>query len=370
MSRFAVAPLLAAVVAALTTWLLIAGWLRFGSRSALLDSPHKRQAMHDLPVPRVGGLAMCLSCVLVLCGGVFAQAMPLGNTLAAALGIALALTLLSAFDDAKSLPVLPRLLLHLIAAIAAVILLLQTAAQSIEIPSVAFRWLMDPLGMSIVVIGIVWLANLFNFMDGSNGLLGGCAAVGFAALALTANTAGTVPGLCLTAAAIAGALVGFLPHNLPVARVFMGDAGAVPLGFLAAITGLYGNLKGVWSWWYPFAVFAPLIVDATYTLIKRTLAGKPPWQAHREHCYHRLIRQLGWTHAQVAGLYAGLCLIGAAFVAPAVRSTKNGTTALAIGIFTVITYALLLILLEKRLQIKRLQTRPLDQEKNLTDRQQ
>src|SRR5207253_2182443 len=109
---------------------------------------------------------------------------------------------------------------------------------------------------------VAWMTNLFNFMDGADGLAGGMAVIGFGALAVAAHATGATV-VALAAAAIASANIGFLAHNFPPARVFLGDAGSIPLGFLAAaLIGLasgdevqLGILLG-WSAVYPALLFA------------------------------------------------------------------------------------------------------------------
>ena len=98
---------------------------------------------------------------------------------------------------------------------------------------------------------------------------------------------------------IAAAAAAFLVFNFHPARIFLGDAGAVPLGFLAAALGLIGWLQGDWTWWFPVLVFAPFIVDASVTLARRLLRRERVWRAHREHYYQKLVR-LGWGHRRTA----------------------------------------------------------------------
>jgi UDP-N-acetylmuramyl pentapeptide phosphotransferase/UDP-N-acetylglucosamine-1-phosphate transferase len=98
---------------------------------------------------------------------------------------------------------------------------------------------------------------------------------------------------------IGGAALGFLYFNSHPAKVFMGDAGSIPLGFLAAAMGLWGWRLGHWPLWFPALVFSPFIADATVTLCKRALRREKVWQAHREHYYQRLV-QIGWGHRNVA----------------------------------------------------------------------
>lgn len=114
----------------------------------------------------------------------------------------------------------------------------------------------------------------------------------------------------MTCMAIAGAAIGFLACNFPPARVFMGDAGSVPLGFLAGAFGLAGWRAGIWPLWFPLLVFSPFIFDATVTLGRRLSRGERVWQAHRDHAYQRLILA-GWSHRRLA-LTAWLLMVASA----------------------------------------------------------
>ncbi|HYN54929.1 MAG TPA: hypothetical protein VES38_09510, partial [Methylotenera sp.] len=91
----------------------------------------------------------------------------------------------------------------------------------------------------------------------------------------------------------------FLLFNFHPAKIFMGDSGSIPLGFLAGSIGVYGYFQSLWPVWFPVLVFSPFIIDATVTLIKRLLAGEKVWQAHRSHYYQRLV-QMGWGHRTTA----------------------------------------------------------------------
>jgi UDP-N-acetylmuramyl pentapeptide phosphotransferase/UDP-N-acetylglucosamine-1-phosphate transferase len=158
------------------------------------------------------------------------------------------------------------------------------------------------------------MTNLYNFMDGANGLAGGMAVIGFGALSAAAWL-GDAPGLAAFCAAIAAAALAFLRFNFPSARLFMGDAGSIPLGFFAATLGISGAMRGAWPWLFPLLVFSPFIVDASVTLARRALRGEKIWQAHRSHYYQRVVL-LGATHRQLAlGAYALMLVMAAlAFV--------------------------------------------------------
>lgn len=161
----------------------------------------------------------------------------------------------------------------------------------------------------LAVVPLVWMSNLYNFMDGSDGLAGGMAVSGFGAYALAAWLSGDV-AMSLLNASIATAALGFLCFNFPPARMFMGDVGSVPLGFVAGALGYQGWLQGLWPWWFPLLVFSPFAVDATLTLLRRASRGERVWQAHREHYYQRLVR-MGWGHRKTALAEYGLMLVTA-----------------------------------------------------------
>jgi UDP-N-acetylmuramyl pentapeptide phosphotransferase/UDP-N-acetylglucosamine-1-phosphate transferase len=194
-------------------------------------------------------------------------------------------------DDRRSLPIAVRLGAHLVAAVA------------IAFTSVPGPW---PVAIGAAVV-IAWMTNLYNFMDGADGLAGGMGVFGFATLAVGAASGNDVP-LAWTCACIASACAGFLLHNFPPARVFLGDAGSIPLGFLAGALGVIGAARHAWPPWFPVIAFAPFIVDATMTLARRALRGEKFWRAHRTHAYQRLVLA-GWTHRRLAlSAYAVMAL--------------------------------------------------------------
>jgi UDP-N-acetylmuramyl pentapeptide phosphotransferase/UDP-N-acetylglucosamine-1-phosphate transferase len=127
----------------------------------------------------------------------------------------------------------------------------------------------------------------------------------------SAATISTHPDFPLAAAsvAIAGAALGFLLFNFNPARIFLGDAGSIPLGFLAGALGYWGWFRGVWPFWFPGMAFLPFIADASVTLLKRLARGEKFWQAHREHYYQRMIRT-GLSHAKTAWIWYSLMATG------------------------------------------------------------
>lgn len=234
-----------------------------------VDRPNER-SLHAHPIPRIGGLALFPGAVL----GCLATGLATGDFVLL-LGLAGALFFLSIFDDWRSLPVTLRLGAHLLAA-----------------ALFAFGVMGASPSVLAAALAVAWMTNLFNFMDGANGLAGGMAAVGFAVIGL----ASCEPALAF---ALVGAALGFLVFNFDPARVFLGDAGSVPLGFLAGGLGLLGAIEGQWPAWFPLLVFSPFVVDATVTLLRRAARREKFWIAHREHYYQRLIR-MGWSHRRLA----------------------------------------------------------------------
>lgn len=265
-------PLASLAVTLLALLLLLKGRLA----KFALDQPNQR-SLHTVSVPRTGGLA-------ILCGIAAGWAMSFQAQLIPFAAFAGLLAVVSFFDDLFGLPVAWRFLAHIAAAAGLT------------------AWLLWPgagyVAMLLVVLCIVWMINLYNFMDGSDGLAGGMACFGFAAYGIAAWLAGNA-WLAMANGSIVGAAAAFLLFNFHPAKVFMGDAGSIPLGFLAAAFGVLGWDLGYWPLWFPAAVFSPFIVDATVTLLKRLLRGEKVWHAHREHYYQRLV-QSGCGHRRTA----------------------------------------------------------------------
>lgn len=184
------------------------------------------------------------------------------------------------------------------------------------------------LGVSLVIAS-VWMINLFNFMDGADGLAGGMAVIGFAAYAVAAWLHGDA-ALATACLAIAASALAFLSFNFPPARIFMGDVGSIPTGFLVAAIGLLGWDRGVWSGWFPAVVFSPFVLDASATLVRRIIRGEKVWQAHRSHYYQRQVL-MGWTHRQLA-LAEYLLMVASASVALLALDLEGREAAVLIGI--------------------------------------
>jgi UDP-N-acetylmuramyl pentapeptide phosphotransferase/UDP-N-acetylglucosamine-1-phosphate transferase len=195
-------------------------------------------------------------------------------------------------------------------------------------------------------LAVTWMLNLYNFMDGSDGMAGGMALIGFSCYGATAwvsgNEAFAIANFCIAAAAAA-----FLLFNFHPARIFMGDAGSIPLGFLAAALGMTGWMNGCWPMWFPVLVFSPFIVDASVTLIKRGLRGEKVWRAHREHYYQRLVRSgLGHRNTALIGyILMSASALSALWAARQHTSVQFGMVAAWIAV-----YLIMLPLCDRRLR--------------------
>jgi UDP-N-acetylmuramyl pentapeptide phosphotransferase/UDP-N-acetylglucosamine-1-phosphate transferase len=305
---------LAVVAAFLVCWLTLA-WLLRRRHVLPMDHPNAR-SLHATPTPRIGGLGI-MAGVAVAGAGLADTAL-----LPAVLG-AFALAALSLLDDVRGLSVRVRFLAHFLAAAGCLFALGLTG------------W-----GLLAGTLAVVWMTNLYNFMDGANGLAGGMAVIGFSALSVAAWL-GDAPGLAAFCAAIAAAALAFLRFNFPSARLFMGDAGSIPLGFLAATLGISGAMRGAWPWLFPLLVFSPFIVDASVTLVRRALRGERIWQAHRSHYYQRVVL-LGATHRQLAlGVYALMLTMAAlAFVLLLLPQYAMGMLILSASMYLLIFLAI------------------------------
>lgn len=265
----------------LTTFVLLLWLLKAGMAKFAMDHPNDR-SLHAAPVPRVGGLALML-------GAMVGLSWQWESYWIIALCVVL-LMLVSLMDDIFGLSVKWRFLVHGMA-----------TAWFIAVV-MGGHW--GFVGMAMLFVAMVWMINLYNFMDGSDGLAGGMTLIGFGFYGVVASLHGN-DALSIVSLSIAASSLAFLLFNFHPAKVFMGDSGSIPLGFLAVALGIIGWREGVWPAWFPGMIFSPFILDASVTLLKRLVRGEKVWQAHREHYYQRLV-QMGLGHRSTALLEYGL----------------------------------------------------------------
>lgn len=277
-----------AVAVALGT-LAVTALARFAPR--LPHATPSGRSLHAGAIPRAGGCAIWAGFLPVALW--LPPAFP-GGGLIGWLPAFIAVLAVSALDDLRDVRPPVRLAVHLCAAAWCAWRLWRDTDASVPLNSSA---LVAILAMTLT---IAWSANLYNFMDGSDGLAATMTMIGFGAYGIAGSLSGEAGAAFL---ALAAATLPFLAVNRPPATMFMGDVGAVPLGFLAATFGLAGAMTGVWPAWFPVLVFLPFIADASVTLARRAARGARLADAHREHYYQRLHR-MGAGHAGTLGAYS------------------------------------------------------------------
>ena len=274
--------LIALIITPLLSWLLCGVYLRVARRWQILDRPNERSS-HQLPTPHGAGLPLFLALAL----GVFA-AIALGVSWLAdyyvLLGIAACLVIVGVFDDLRGLSVQLRFAVYGLGCVLAVFCLLDPLQTGDT---------MVLAGAALAVVALLWMLNLYNFMDGIDGYAASQCVLACCGAALLAWGTGPSPDYSLFCLLLAAVHVGFLFWNWPPARLFMGDAGSIPTGFLLGALALLGEAQGylpLACWLIMLGVF---ITDASATLLWRIVTGQPFTQPHRLHAYQRLSRRLG-----------------------------------------------------------------------------
>lgn len=306
---------------------------RYRGPWALLDLPNDR-SLHAAATPRSGGLGIVAGVVIGWLIAGFAGVLPHATLVYLA---CLLVAGVSFADDIRRLAPLTRLVVQLVAAWLLVFPAAYVPA-SLALPGVDWHapvWLLE----TFTLLFIVWMVNLYNFMDGMDGFAGGMACIGFATLALLGALAGS-SGYCLAALLVCMASAGFLPFNFPPARLFMGDLGSGCLGLLAALFMLWAEQAGLFHLWLGLLVFSPFVVDATWTVLRRTASGKTPWAAHREHFYQRLVRA-GWGHRRTVMWSYALMLKCSLFAVACFWFTAGSVQGILLGLVALAYLALI-----------------------------
>ncbi|MDE2091047.1 MAG: glycosyltransferase family 4 protein [Gammaproteobacteria bacterium] len=274
--------------------LALAGTAWFSSRFMpfrVLDAPNER-SLHVGQIPRTGGVAMVVALIIGISCLLIRDSLQL--PLAIGCGTVLLVSIVSFLDDVYKLAPLFRLSVQVLAAATAISAGIRVSL--IHLPGTGYPL---PYIFTLVfsLLFMIWLTNLYNFMDGMDGFAGGMAVVGFSVLGCLGLRADAI-GYAAICFSIAAASAGFLVFNFPPARIFMGDVGSSTLGYLVGVLGIWADGENIAPLWATVLIFSPFIVDATVTLMRRLLAGEKVWQAHRSHYYQRLV-QAGWGHRRV-----------------------------------------------------------------------
>lgn len=290
------------VLAAAITYLLCYPLLKLSHRLRLLDVPVNRSS-HSTPIPRTGGVA-------IVVGGMISVLLVTEPTWAFLLSAAIGggIAVISFFDDLYTIPALPRLMVHILVS-AMTVWSLRLIPTQLGLP----LWdVQMPIWLAAIVatLYVVVIVNFYNFMDGINGQAGTqgvIAGTAFSLLLLFGHSGNSV----YAAAALAGACLGFLPHNFPRARMFMGDTGATTLGFGLAMLTLIGGARTNVPWMAFILPLGLFIYGPAFTVIKRICQGANPMKPHKEFHFHLLIR-CGWSHDDTTRLQSNIMFVCAA----------------------------------------------------------
>ena len=288
--------LLLILLAAFLSFALTGAATWYSKRRGLVDHPGERHS-HTEPTPRGGGAGWVLAFFLFFAAE-WAIAGPryiVFDGLAAVLGGMAVLAVLGWWDDHRDLDARLRAAVQL--AVSALLVFAFARA----------GWVSGWAWGVVALLFTAWMINLYNFMDGSNGMAASQGVFVFALLAWLFGRSEDYAGLNL-ALLLSACCAGFLPWNLGRARVFMGDVGSLALGFAVASLLVYGVGSGAFTLPVALMVSALFLVDATLTLMRRVMRGERWYNAHRQHLYQRLIAA-GWTHGRVLAVYQAINLI-------------------------------------------------------------
>ncbi len=267
----------------------------FAIRRSLVDVPNER-SLHAVPVPRIGGVALCLA-VWVCAAAAYVATRE--REILVWLLLAVPVFVVGLVDDVRPVSAGVRFGLQLAVATVFVVVVGLPASFcfwpgfTVAVPGL--------LSYPLAVVWIVGVLNIYNFMDGMDGIAA-VQAMG-AGVALAVGLAAGHAGLSFVAASFVAAAAGFFVHNAPKARIFLGDAGSTVLGFTFATFPLVGSGDGSIPVLAGPVALAPFLLDGTFTLLRRARRGEKVWQAHRSHLYQRAVAT-GLTHGDVLLRYA------------------------------------------------------------------
>ena len=296
-------------LALLIVLILTPGVGRFARILGVVDEPGETRRLHARPVPRLGGIALLL--------GIFVPALaflPLdGPYRGIMLGAAVATTV-GAIDDFRGMPWWGKLAGQVAAGTIAIGF--GVNVDRFTFPGFGSQELPDWFSGPATILWIVAIMNMVNFLDGMDGLAAGICAIAGSTFALIGLSLGAADA-ALLAAIVAGACFGFLHHNFYPARIFMGDSGALLLGFLLATLAVEGLVKtaALATLVLPLIVLAIPIIDTSFVFAKRLKYRQPLYEADRTHLHHRFL-SIGFSQARaVAYMYLWCALLAAAALA-------------------------------------------------------
>ena len=260
--------------------------IHFTIKKNILDIPNDRSS-HDTPTPRGGGLSISLSIIVCVIYIIIREGTTVPYIPLLGLGV-LIISIIGILDDVKNLSAATRAFLYLTTS--SIVILSVTKFTFISLQEIVF--------ISVAILGVTWLTNLYNFMDGADAIAGiqAIAAAFPAGIFLYLLNEQEIALLCFT---LVASTIGFLVLNWPPAKIFMGDVGSCALGFVFGGLIFINYLQNSLSIYIWLVLLSFFIVDATLTLFKRIFNREKWYQAHRSHAYQRYL-QMGHSHKQLA----------------------------------------------------------------------
>ncbi|MCL2843380.1 MAG: undecaprenyl/decaprenyl-phosphate alpha-N-acetylglucosaminyl 1-phosphate transferase [Oscillospiraceae bacterium] len=334
MSTLITYPLTVRVLAALFVALLISlvatpPVKKFAQRVGAIDVPKDNRRVHKVPIPRLGGLAIFIGFVISVV--LFAeisrelQGILIGSVIIVSVGVA---------DDIVPLRAWQKFLVQIVAALSPA--LHGVVIELISNPNVLSDYAYLNLGYFVIPLTVLWIVgitNAVNLIDGLDGLAVGVSTISSLTMLVVALLITADVNVALVLAALAGACLGFMPYNLNPAKIFMGDTGALLLGYLLATMSIMGLFKSyaIISFAVPFIALALPILDTVFAILRRVAKGQSPMSPDRGHLHHRLL-DYGFSQKQAVFI---IYLISGFLGMIAVIMTSSGQVRV---IFTAITF--------------------------------
>ena len=261
-------------------------------KNKLFDIPNDRSS-HLAPKPKGGGVSIVSALILTIFVLFFYKLIDTDISMSLITGLSI-ISMVGLIDDFKNLPIVIRIIAYVVGA--ALSLYFIGRLSYLEINNYSFN--LNYFGYILSILFVVWLINLYNFMDGTDGF----AAIQTICVSLFCGLilyfSGHIP-LAIIMFCTLSSTIGFLYWNWAPAKIFMGDVGSCSLGFLFGLFAIYTEKKGIISIGVWLILLTPFIVDATFTLLKRMINREKWYEAHNSHAYQKLY-QLGISHSKLA----------------------------------------------------------------------
>jgi Fuc2NAc and GlcNAc transferase len=276
--------------------------IKYSGRLGMLDVPNERSS-HVQPTPKGGGLAF-FTVFTLICAALYFWQQDYQSILFPLFVGAPVVVLLGWLDDRRSLSAWPRLMVHFAVSVIVYALITNNFQEPM---SISFLPDIEWVAIGFCLLFIAWSINLYNFMDGADGVAASTGMVGASLMAVVAYFHGA-PAIAMIYVLVAYCLAGFLVFNWAPAQIFMGDTGSYFLGFVFASLALISKVNASVSIYSHIIIFGFFIFDATYTLFRRALRRERLFSPHKMFLFHKLIAK-GWSHSKVATFYAAVIIV-------------------------------------------------------------